>query len=330
MGTVAIIVPVRDGKAYLARTLPALLAALPPGDEVLVCDDGSHDGSGELARSLGARVLRQETSAGPAAARNRGAREGGTERIIFLDADCRVHADTLARLTAALDDPTVAAAFGSYDDTPEARSTVSLYKNLSHHFVHQRSRGEAGTFWAGCGAVRREVFVAMGGFDESFPRPSIEDVELGYRLKAAGHRIRLVAEAQVTHLKEWDLGSWLLADFRDRAVPWGRLVRAGRGLPRDLNLTFRDRFATGLAGLAGLMMVLVLASPSPWALRFLTAAVAALLLSTALDLPFLHFAARRVSPTFALAAAGLHLIHRALGLAGFVVGLLWPAPSAHR
>jgi hypothetical protein len=321
--TLDVVVPVRDGGAYLARTLVPLLASLPPGASVLVCDDGSRDGSAELARSVGARVLRRETSEGPAAARNRGAREGGADRIVFLDADCRVHPDTIARLMAALDDPAVAAAFGSYDDAPEARTTVSLYKNLAHHFVHQRSRAEAETFWAGCGIVRREAFEAVGGFDEAFARPSIEDVDLGYRLRSAGHRIRLVPEAQVTHLKEWRLGSWLLADFRDRALPWARLVRAGRALPRDLNFTGRDRVATGLVGLAPILGVAALvATPrAPW----LFAAAGALLASALLDLPFLRFAARRVSPAFALSAAALHLIHRAAGLVGFVVGWLLPA-----
>jgi GT2 family glycosyltransferase len=325
----AVIVPVRDGKAYLERTLPPLLASLPPGVELLVCDDGSRDGSGELAAALGAHVLRLSSPRGPAAARNHAARATAAETLVFVDADCRVHDDTILRLLAALDEPAVAAAFGSYDDTPEARSTVSLYKNLAHHFVHQRSQREAATFWAGCGAIRRDAFDAVGGFDEAYTRPSIEDVELGYRLKAAGYRIRLVPEAQVTHLKEWTLGSWLRADVRDRAIPWTRLLRAGHALPRDLNFTVRDRTATALAALAPLLMLLALFAPKAWAMTLMGTAAAALLASVALDLPFLMFGARCVSPWFAVAAAGLHLLHRAAGLAGFAVGLVRATP-AHR
>ena len=311
----SVIVPVRDGAALLRETLPALLAILPAGSELIVVDDGSRDGSGDVARGLGARVFRQDPARGPAAARNRGAAEARADVLVFLDADVRVHHDTLARLLAPLVDPAVAAAFGSYDDTPLIGSWVSLYKNLAHHFVHQRSLEEASTFWAGCGAIRRAAFESAGRFDERYRRPSIEDVELGYRLRAAGHRIRLVREARVTHLKRWTLGSWLASDLRDRALPWARLVRAGRALPPDLNFTPRDRAASLLValGLASAALALVFG----W---LLLVAAAALLLALALDAPFLRFAAARVSPAFAVAAAGLHILHRVAGLVGFALG----------
>ena len=319
----SVIVPVRDGAALLRETLPPLLAILPPGAELLVVDDGSRDGSGDVARGLGARVFRLEASRGPAAARNRGAAEARGDVLAFLDADVRVHADTLDRLLAPLADAGVAASFGSYDDSPPARSWVSLYKNLAHHFVHQRSRDEASTFWAACGAVRRVVFESAGGFDEGYRRPSIEDVELGYRLRAGAHRIRLVGGAQVTHLKRWTLGSWLASDLRDRAIPWARLVRAGRGLPPDLNFTPRDRAATILVGFGLLALVMSILEP-----RLLALAATMLVVAVALDAPFLRFAAARVSPAFALAAAGLQLLHRLAGLLGFAVGWVTRRPAA--
>jgi GT2 family glycosyltransferase len=315
----SVIVPVRDGARFLTESLPPLLAALPAGASLLVVDDGSKDGSAEVARALGAPVLGVETSRGPAAARNRGAAEAAGDIFVFLDADVRVHDDTLERLTAPLQDLAVGASFGSYDDRPRARSLISLYKNLAHHFVHQRSSEEAATFWAGCGAVRRTAFEAVGGFDERYLRPSIEDVELGYRLRAAGQRIRLVREAQVTHLKRWTLGSWLRSDLFGRAIPWARLVRAGRPLPKDLNFTAADRLASGLVALAWLA---ALAGPLA---RWLFGVAPLLLLAALLpDLPFLRFVAARVSLPFALASAVLQLAHRSLGLAGLALGWVWP------
>jgi GT2 family glycosyltransferase len=314
------IVPVRDGAEYLRQTLPALIAALPAGSELIVCDDGSRDGSVALAASLGARVIGSPESRGPAAARNRGARAASGELLGFFDADVRVRPDTLERLLSAMQDPSVAAAFGSYDAEPPARSWVSLYKNLAHHFVHQRSNEEAATFWAGCGVVRREAFLAASGFDESYRRPSIEDVELGYRLRAAGHRIRLVREAQATHLKAWDLVSWLSSDLRDRAIPWARLIRAGRGLPADLNFRTRDRAASALLGMGALAALL-----TPVAPQALLATALGVGASTALDLPLLAFLARRVSLPFGAVAALFQLLHRAAGLVGLAIG--WLAPE---
>ena len=323
---VSAIVPARDAAATLGAVLPALLGALPPGAEVLVVDDGSTDDTAALAAGRGARVLGVSEARGPAAARNRGARAAAGEILVFVDADCVPHADAIRLLLGAFDDPTVAAAFGSYDDRPPAHSWVSLYKNLAHHFVHQRSVEDVPTFWAGLGAMPRDVFVAAGGFDESYVRPSLEDVELGYRLTAAGRRIRLVKDAQVTHLKRWTLGSWLVSDLRDRALPWARLVRAGRPLPHTLNFTGRDRAASGLVALAWLLLAgaLFFGSGRRAALGGTALALAS---AVALDAPFLRFAAHRVSPAFALTAGALHLLHRTAGLVGLALGFLDPSPQ---
>lgn len=317
---VSVVVPVKDGAAYLERTLPALASALPAGAELIVSDDGSDDGSAAVAERYGARVVRSEAATGPAGARNRGARDAAGDVLVFLDADVRVHTSTLPQLLLALDDPTLSAAFGSYDASPEARSWVSLYKNLAHHFVHQRSSGEASTFWAGCGAIRASVFRDAGGFDERYRRPSVEDVDLGYRLRRSGHRILLVHAAQVTHLKRWTLAGLLLTDLRDRAIPWARLLRQGHGLPRDLNFSRADRVASAAvaAALAALLCSPVLGAPA------LAAAALGLGTAAALDAPFLGFAARRVSPAFAVAAGLLQLAHRTAGLLGLAIGLLTP------
>jgi len=319
----SVIVPVRDGAAYLSETLPALRETLPPDAELIVSDDGSKDGSPEAALALRARVVRHGTPTGPAAARNRGAGVAQGALLVFLDADVRVRSDTLERLVEAFADPQVAAAFGSYDDAPAAPAWVSCYKNLAHHFVHQRAREEASTFWAGCGAIRRAAFDSVGGFDERYARPSIEDVELGYRLREARLRIRLVPTARVTHLKRWTLGSWLVSDFRDRAVPWARLVRSGRGLPRDLNFTGPDRAANAAVAL-GLGTLAV----SPWWPGASAAILPALLASLIADVPFLVFVARRHSPLFAVAAALFQLLHRVAAVVGFAIGFLTPNPRS--
>lgn len=313
----SVIVPARDAAGYLPRTLPALLAALPPSSELIVCDDGSRDGSAEIAAALGCRVERSARPEGAAAARNRGAALARGEILVFVDADVRVRPETLPALLAPLLDAEIAAAFGSYDADPPPVSTVSRYKNLAHHFVHQRSRPEASTFWSGCGAIRADVFRAVGGFDAAIA--GIEDVELGYRLRERGYRVRLVHGAQVTHLKEWTVVSWLRSDLLDRALPWARLVRAGRGLPGDLNFRPGDRAAAALTVAAA---VALLASPlDP---RLIVPAVLAAGTALAFDFPLLAFFARHVSAGFAVRAAGLHLLHRLAGATGFALGLLLP------
>jgi GT2 family glycosyltransferase len=140
-------------------------------------------------------------------------------------------------------EPDLAAVFGSYDDEPFEPSFFSQYKNLFHHYVHQTSSDEASTFWAACGAIRREIFFKMGGFNEGFRWPSIEDIELGYRLKRAGYRIRLLKNLNVKHLKLWGMRSLLRADFFYRALPWTRLILKEGKFLDDLNLKISNRIS---------------------------------------------------------------------------------------
>jgi GT2 family glycosyltransferase len=252
-----VIVPVYNGRVFLDRCLQAVASSSLPPDEIIVVDDASTDDSGDIARRRGASVLRMSHRSGPGAARNHGARAARSEVLFFVDADVVIRPDALERAATALArDAGLAAVFGSYDDEPPEQSFFSQYKNLSHHFVHQRSRAEATTFWAGCGAVRRDVFAALGGFDAArYPRPAIEDIELGYRMHRAGHRIRLDRDLQGTHLKRWSLGSMLRADILHRAVPWSRLILEHGAMLNDLNLRMADRISAVLVCLAAALAV---------------------------------------------------------------------------
>jgi hypothetical protein len=76
-------------------------------------------------------------------------------------------------------------------------------------------------------------FLAIGGFDTvRFPRPQIEDIELGYRLRDAGGRIVLDPTVQGTHLKQWTFWRMLRTDVIDRGIPWMRLLLERRGRTR--------------------------------------------------------------------------------------------------
>jgi len=215
---------------------------MPPPEEIIVVADGDSDGSWRLAEEFGMQVLRIPTPGGPGRARNLGARAAKGDILFFVDADVTIPRDAISQIVAVFEHtPDIAAVFGSYDDEPFETNFLSQYKNLFHHYVHQAGNEEASTFWAACGAIRREVFLAMGGFDEGYCRPSIEDIELGYRLKRAGYRIRLLKELKVKHLKRWDILSLLRADFFYRALPWTRLILSEGRFVDDLNLKISNR-----------------------------------------------------------------------------------------
>jgi GT2 family glycosyltransferase len=302
----SIVVPVHNGGDQLRLCLEALAASKRPSDQIIVADDASTDTSGDVARQLGADVVcLKGAPRGPAFARNRGAEIADRDVLVFVDADVVVHQDTLRRIERCLTEhPEVAALFGSYDDDPTGQSVVSRYKNLLHHYVHQRGKREAFTFWAGCGAIRREVFRELGGFDERYRRPSIEDIELGARLRQRGYRIWLIPEIQVTHLKQWTLGSLLHADILNRAIPWTRLMMREGNVPSDLNLDVVSRLSAVLSWAAVLFAV-----AGVWVAWFWVGVPASLLAVAILNRRLYRFFARQGGPCFAAEAAGLHVLY---------------------
>ena len=248
---VSVVVPAYNNVCELSRSLSALRNAAGADSELIVVDDGSSQDVSSTAAHWGARVLRLARNAGPAAARNYGARHARGQVLFFVDADVVVPNDAIRRIQTILDcHEEIAAVFGSYDAAPAAPGLISQYRNLLHHFVHQNGKAEASTFWAGCGAVRRAAFERVGGFDEQrFPRPSIEDIELGYRLRRAGYRILLDKSLQSMHLKRWTLRSVIRTDIVYRAIPWCRLIVETGEAPDDLNVQGSQRMSVALTGL---------------------------------------------------------------------------------
>lgn len=308
----AVVVPAHQAAGEIGACLAAILAAGFRPAEVLVVDDGSRDGTGELARRAGVRVIRHETPQRPARARNAGVAATQSEIVVFVDADVVIHPGARARIAAFFrDHPAHVALFGSYDDDPAAPRPVSRYRNLLHHYVHQHADPEAGTFWTGFGAVRRAAFEAAGGLDPAWE--NIEDVELGLRLRAAGGRIRLDRTLLARHLKDWTFRGMLRTDWKGRAVPWTRLLAGRRTRPGDLNLSRAHQASAALVALAVLGFAAAPAMPG-----LLWLPPAALAGFVAVNARFLRFLARRGGPGFALAAVPWHMAHYAAALLGYL------------
>jgi glycosyltransferase involved in cell wall biosynthesis len=305
----SVIVPAYQAAGLLPDTLGALRAAREPsgGWELIVVDDASRDGTAEVAGRFANRVIRLEGNpGGPARARNAGAAAARGEWLLFVDADVRVHPDTLSRVIGSLEaHPTATAIFGAYDASPSEPGLVSRYRNLLHRYVHLMGTGPAATFWAGLGCVRADAFRAVGGFDAArYPRPQIEDIELGYRLRERGAMLILDPVIQGTHLKRWTLRRMLLTDFRDRAIPWMRLLLERRDRdPAALSVRPRERIRVAVAGAALAMLAAGILLDA----RLLAGAMAALIGLAASNLAVYRWFASHEGPAFALAVVPLHL-----------------------
>lgn len=255
---ITIIIPVYNGERFLDRCLDAIFASNYRSFEVLVVNDCSTDNSVAICESKGARVISTSRQSGPAAARNMAAEVARGEVLMFVDADVVVKPDTVELMADRFTTrPELSAVFGSYDDDPAEPNFLSQYKNLQHHFVHQTSQPEASTFWSGLGAMRRDVFLEHKGFDcEKFAVPSIEDIDLGFRLRRAGHKILLDREIQAKHLKRWEVVSHIRTEIMCRALPWSRLIVEDQGMINDMNLKSNDRLSAALVGLTLLLIPL--------------------------------------------------------------------------
>lgn len=322
--TVSIVIPVLNGGEDFRRCLDSICQGDRQPDELIVVNDGSGDGSGELARYYGARVVDLPHPHGPAFARNQGASLAQSEVVFFVDADVTLQPTTLSQVAAAFEThPEIDALIGSYDDQPGAANFTSQYRNLLHHYTHQVSSPDAATFWGACGAVRRSVFLAVGGFDERYLVPCIEDIELGYRLTRAGHRIRLCKSIQVKHLKRWQLVKMVQTDVRCRALPWTALLLRDRHPMNDLNLKRENRLSVVCAFLS-LLLPLALWLPA-LVLPIVALALGGLFV---LNRDLYHFLGRHRGGSFTLRAMAYHwLFYVYSGLAyAFELGryLLFP------
>ena len=236
--------PVKHVDDSFRQSIQRIAVCSPPPYEIIIVIDGKSDQPAPETGIENIQLAQLEESAGPAAARNKGAQIATGEILLFVDSDVILPINIVSQInTAFKNDLHPIAVFGSYDENPVEQNTISQYKNLFHFYTHQNSQSDAFTFWTGCGGILREFFIELGGFSEQYKCPSIEDIELGYRIKKSGHTIVLDKSIQVTHLKRWTFLSLIKTDFCYRAVPWSRLILQYGTMTNDMNINLTNRLS---------------------------------------------------------------------------------------
>lgn len=206
---VTVVVPVKDRPAELARLLAALRADPLTADLPLVVVD---DGSAAPVRADGAVVLRHPTARGPAAARNAGLRAAGTPVVAFLDSDCVPRPGWLGALLAHLDDPRLALVAPRITALPGAGPLHAYERVASALDMGPRPapvQPLTAVSYVPSAALlcRRAALGPAGGFDEAMR--VAEDVDLVWRLAAAGWRVRYDPAAEVAHEHPAGTADWL-------------------------------------------------------------------------------------------------------------------------
>ncbi len=169
----SVIIPAYNASRTLGDSLAALEAqtVLREQYEVIVVDDGSTDDTGAVAASFPVHLI-QQANRGPAAARNRGAREARGAVLVFTDADCVPCKDWLAEMVQPLADAGTVAVKGAY--RTRQRSWVARFAQIEfeerYDLLQRSTRIDMVDTYAA--AYRKDVFLKLGGFDEAFPAPN--------------------------------------------------------------------------------------------------------------------------------------------------------------
>jgi GT2 family glycosyltransferase len=230
----SVVVPTYRRPDALRRCLAALggLDRRGPSFEVLVADDGE-GGTEAIARSveaaaLGGRLrLLALPHAGPAAARNAGARAATGRWVAFTDDDCEPRPGWLAGFAAGFA-AHPSAALGGRTVNRLDRSLLAEAHHLLVEFCSRAAlaRDRSSRFFPSNNlALRRDAFLALGGFDESFPFAAGEDRDLSARWLASGGELLEAPEAEIDHGHAFGLAGWIRMHAR-----YGRGARRFRRL----------------------------------------------------------------------------------------------------
>jgi glycosyltransferase involved in cell wall biosynthesis len=187
---VSCIVPVYNGARYLGETIESVLSQTEPPAELIVVDDGSIDGSAQVARSFGERVRYiLQAHAGVSAARNRGIWASRHDLIAFLDADDLFEPVKLERQMAR------------FVARPELEMSAAHAINFWSPDLpldqYDRDPQQVAA-WPRClctWVVRRHLFETIGGFDETMPLS--QDVDWNIRVQASGAVIETLPDVLV-------------------------------------------------------------------------------------------------------------------------------------
>jgi glycosyltransferase involved in cell wall biosynthesis len=208
-----VVVPVYNGADTIGACLDSLLGLSYPRDrlELLVVDNRSRDGTANVLRRYGDRIARlEESTRGPAAARNAGLRAARGDVVAFTDADCTVDPDWLGSIVAPLEDAGVGIAGGTIRASPPA-GNVERFGEVIHDHRQAIEVFEPPYAITMNWASRRSVLQELGGFDERFRRG--EDVDLSYRMVQAGYTLAFAPDAVVYHHNEENLAGLFREGF---------------------------------------------------------------------------------------------------------------------
>ena len=288
---ISIIIPTRNSAPTLLACLKAIERSTVVAHEIIVVDDGSSDGSGEIAEAEGVILVKLNGNRHANYCRNVGAEHASGDILLFLDSDVVLQPDTIRNALDSLSNGRCDVVVGLYSDRHVHPNVASQYKNLWIRYSYLRSRENVDWIFGAIALIRKQAFHNAGGFDRTLFRNKGGDLELGKRITDVHPSIVLNPRVEVEHLKKHVLTTLLRNDF-DRAQ--GFLQLAGRlgQLSRSLFKGFANVYPAFVYSSAIVWLMLLSLMAGVWIPSVLWSAIGFSILYLILNADFLLYYAR--------------------------------------
>jgi glycosyltransferase involved in cell wall biosynthesis len=256
---VSVIIPVKNGKATIANCLRSIRRSYYKNFEIIVVDDHSTDGSGEIARSYKCTVIDAKEGTGANNARNIGAVNAKGDILMFVDADILIERETMLGIVETLDEDSVDAVVGIYTAKHRHESFISQYKNLWVRYSYIKSPPAIDWLFGSISGIKRDAFHRLGGFNvELLAKHGHDDIELGKRFAKQNLRIELNMDIEVEHLKKYSIRSFIKNEF-NRSMGFAELAIRFRETAQSLKQGFVNVYPSFVISTLFSVLLLVVA-----------------------------------------------------------------------
>ena len=261
---ISVIIPNHNGEKTIGRCLDAAFGSNYNNFDVIVVDDCSWDSSISIIEKYPCRLIRLSEHGGASKARNTGAKNSTGEVLFFIDGDCLLQSDSLAKAAAAYQDAGPGIIIGgTYTLLPYDQQFFSIFQSIYIHYSETKNLLNPDYVATHAMLMAKDLFQESGGFNENF-MPILEDVEFSHRLKKRGVPLRMAPEIQVQHIFNFTLAKSMRNGIR-KSKYWSIYSIKNRDLLSDSGTASQEFKFNVLSCFANILLVFLGVLLQSWA-----------------------------------------------------------------
>jgi len=221
---ITIVIPVHGDRGVLRRCISAACALDYDDYDVLVVGDRITEDARRVVHEFPIRLINND-GVGVSAARNTGVRHALSDVVLFIDSDIELPSNALTMISESFGQAEIDGVIGLISEKLPYNDFFSRYKNLWMYYSYSRLPELVTLFYTSCAAIKKDVFLLLGGFDENYRAPSVEDTDFGRKIGEAGINILCRKDLQVIHWKSYSFTEVLRVDFLRSAALLKHIIR---------------------------------------------------------------------------------------------------------